>query len=1183
MKPLLISCVVALVLLASVDAEAQSSSSKRMHIQYADAWEFIFSSQQDTTFVSGSVVIEIGNSLVYCDSAMWAKGELVMLWGRVVVEDPEFHLVGDSVRYDLINRRVLALGDYVELWSRPDSLFAVGTHAFYDRELKYFYMMNRPTVYMNYPDSARMVEIIADFVEYDAAGEYAEAEGDVKISSTEFSSTSDCAVMHPKENKLDLFGGPTVKRKRSEVKGRFISISSEGGVIRQVDVVDSAYAEFAEPINPLEKEFDRSILSGNRMLLDFAGGELHGVTCYGQAYSWYYPAPVGPEENENSVSGDTIRFTVANEQLNRVEVTGGAVGTYLSTKLHSTVEEKPDSTNLADTTLKILDTVITRVTDTIDYNSDYISYSLIDSVISLESHAGTTSGAVSLEAYKIQLNTRTRIIEAYSAAVSTDTATGDNRFETELQPNDIPVVLKDKNQNLFGDYLEYSIDTEKGRILTSKSQYQTGFFYGQELYRQHKNIYYLDDGIYTTCNAEEPHFHFKSKNLKLIEDNKLIARPVVMNIGRLPILVIPYYVFPLEKGRHSGILPFRLGNLERGERYITNVGYYWAASQYWDWQGAIDYYDERSRLNFYSKVNYKKLYAFDGSISGNWGRETALDDNYREYGTSRWTFKASHNHTVTPSFKFSATGSIQSDPKYYTDYSTNLTDRLNRTVRSTFNGTKKFGSSVSVSATVTHDNYLDTESRDDILPRLNVTLPSIHPLGSGGRSESGALERHWYNELVVTYRPAFVNASYRDTYDSLKNAVYADSITFDTVITIDPETELADTTITEDTTTYLASQDTVSYRSRKKFSRFDHVVTVSFPQKIAKYFVFNPTFNYSENWMKVHRTDQSDDAGIDASTGYRSYTYTAAARLSTKLYGTIYPNILGLIGFRQVIEPSVQYSYTPENDRHPTISSYTGGSARSGSRSQKIGVTLSHDYQAKVKSGESERNLDLVSVSHSFSYDFEKEERKFSALSTTVRSNLLRNIQFNASMTHDLYKDASSDELDFFNPRLTYFQANASISLAGSQFLFDDLQETREIPRGADSASMLTEDFLPGQSSTIGNSGWNLSATLNFSESGIHTDSYRKTSSIQLSLNFYLTPTTRVDYSQYYNFVDKKTITNQVSIVKTLHCWTGTFHWVPTGSTKGWGFRLFVTALPAIKIDNSQSSLNSSYFTSSVR
>jgi lipopolysaccharide assembly outer membrane protein LptD (OstA) len=704
-------------------ADVCGQKTRKLDLLYADETEFIFSRLQDTTYVTGSVVFETESGLIYCDSAMWAKGKLVILWGQVIIDDREYRLAADSVTYDLLSGRAVARGSYVELWSRPDSLFAVGTHAFYDRDRRYFYMQERPTVYLNYPDSSRMIEVIADFVEYDAPGQVAEAEGTVRITSDEFSSSSGCAVMHPKKNTLDLFDQPSIRRKKSEISGRFITVASDAQAIRRVDVIDSARAEFSEPINPLETDFDRSILTGRRILLDFIAGDLRTVTCYNQAYSWYNPAPVHKEEQiENTVSGDTIRFYVSNEQLQEVEVTGGAIGTYLS----STRTEQ--------------DSVVQVTTDTVDYQADHITYSLRDSLITLRSQSKCESGTVSLEAYEVQLDTKTRMIEAFSASLSTDSASGDNVFAGRLQPNDVPVILKDREQQLFGDYLEYSLDTEKGRIVTSKSAYETGFFYGEKLHRQHKDIFYLQEGRYTTCNAAEPHFHFSSRNLKLIEGKRLIARPVVLNIGRLPILALPFYVFPLEKGRHSGLLPFSLGNIERGERYIRNVGYFWAASQYWDWQGALDYFDDRDRLNLYSKLTYRKLYAFDGSISGNWGRERNFNSlAVEETRKTRWTLKVSHNHELSPSFKFSASGDFRSDKSYYNDYSTDLEERLNRVVRSQLNFTKRFGKSVSVSGSLSHDNQLDTESRTDRIPSLGITLPALRPFGSGSVDEQGNL------------------------------------------------------------------------------------------------------------------------------------------------------------------------------------------------------------------------------------------------------------------------------------------------------------------------------------------------------------------------------------------------------------------------------------------------------------
>jgi lipopolysaccharide assembly outer membrane protein LptD (OstA) len=1170
-----------LVVLVATSLQAQTS--RKLDLLYADKTEFVFSKFQDSTFVSGAVIFETETGLIYCDSAMLAKGEMVVLWGKVVLDDRDYRLTADSVRYDLRSNRAVAVGDYVELWSRDDSLFAVGRHAFFDRDRDYFYMHERPTVYMNYPDTSRMIEIVADFVEYDAANSVAEAQGNVRISSTEFTSTSGCAVMHPDDNSLDLFDGPILRRRESEISGRFITVLSDETNIRRVDVIDSAYAEFVEPISPGSTAFNRSVLSGERILMDFIAGDLRTVTCYDQAYSWYYPAAVfEADQQENSVSGDTIRFTVSNEQLRQVDVVGGAIGSYLSSRQ---VESEVIETDTLQVDSLETDTTtaapsLTIITDTVDYRGDYISYSLVDSLITLHSSARTNSGAVSLEAYVIQFDTRARIIEAFSGDVAIDSLRGDNPFVDQLQPNSIPVILKDRDQDLKGDYLRYSIDTEKGRIVTSKSDYETGFFYGEELHRQQKDIFYLKNGRYTTCNADEPHFHFKSTDLKLIEGQKLIAKPVVFHLGRLPLIALPYYVFPLEKGRHSGILPFSLGNIERGELYISNVGYYWAASEYWDWKGALDYYEDRNRMNIFSSINYRKRYVFNGSVSGNWGRETVFDSkNINENRRARWTLKANHSHELSPSFKISASGDIRSDATFYNDYSTDLAERLNRIIRSQVTFSKRFGSSISISGSLKHDEHLDDESRIDRLPSLGVSLPAVRPFGSGTVDAEGQLQRRWYNDFIVTYRPRLENFSARNTLDSTTNTIIDSNITFDTnIVIIDTLPLDADTSIVIDTLYTLLSQDTLSYRTRKEYTRVDHSLNASLPLTIARYFVFNPSFRYAENWFKIHATDQSAAAGIDASTSYRSYRYDFGASFSTKLYGTVSPNLFGLIGLRQVLSPFVSYRYVPEIDRHPAISSYAGGSARSTSKSQSMSVSLGHDYQAKIRRGEVEQSYDLLSVKHAFSYNFEKDSLRFSNLQTRISSNLLRSVRLNASMTHSLYKGPQSSQLDFWNPHLLSFKLDANLSLRGKRFLFDDVTSTM-MPRGADSANQVGNfGMAPRPTSAPGRRGWDARVSYSYSETGKWTDNFRKSSSVRFTLNFNLTPTTQVNYSQYYDFVSAKTVTNIVNITKVIHCWTGTFHWVPTGSTRGWGFRLYVTALPAIKIDDSQSPINSGYF-----
>jgi len=1151
-----------LMLALPLAGEIRSQTDGFLTIHHTDDFEIVFSEARgaDTIFARGNVIFETRSGMIYCDSAAWAMGSDVWLRGRVIIEDKDYRLAADdSVHYDLIVRQALARGDYVELWSYNDSIMAVGTQAFFDRNRDYFYMLDRPTIYLNYPDSSKMVEVIADVVEYDARKERADASGDVHINSNDMNATSGCAVMRPSLNLLDLYQDPVVIRKKSEISGKLISIQTHDQGLRRVDVIDSAQGLFVEPTDSSETDFDRSRLSGDRIIMDFEAGDLHSISCMGQAYSWYNPSPRGKEEAvENTVSGDSIILTVRDELLQRVDVIGGSIGTYLST-----TERKDDS-------------VLAFHTDTIDYSAHHITYNLADSLITLNRDATTTSSLIQLSAYQIELDTRERVIEAFSGKIPRDSADSENKFVEDLQPNAVPVVLRDGEETLYGDYLKYSIDTEKGRIVTSKSKYETGFFYGNNLYRQDREIFYLEDGRYTTCDADEPHFHFHSKHLKLIEGDRLIAKPVVLNIGRLPVLVLPYYVFPLKKGRHSGFLPFTLGNIERGERYIRNVGYYWAASDYWDWEGALDYYEDRNKLNVYNKITYNKLYSFDGSVSGNYGRETRYiytgPGQGRENRETRWTVSAKHNHTFSPSFKISATGDVRSDPTYYNDYSTDLDQRLNRVVRSKVTFSKQFGRSVSVSGTVSHDDYLDEKRRVDQLPSMSVSLPRWNPLGSGSLNEEGVLERHWYNELIVSYSPRILNYSARNTIDSIVNIVMDTTITADTTITVDTVTMLADTTIVEDTTVSLFSQDTLSTRTRKKYTKVNHTLGVSMPTKLLRYLVFSPSFNYYETWYKIHGTDQSDSAGIDVDTGYRSYYYNMGASVSTTLYGTVYPNVFGLAGFRQVLQPSVTYTYTPENDHHPAIRSFAGGGAASTGKSQRMTFRLNQLYQAKIRHAEMERNLELISITSTFSHDFERETRKFSDLSTTFNSNVLPKLRLNGSMTHSLYRK-DSDDLDFWHPRLTDFTLNTSIDLAGRSFVFDDAAPA--MPQGADSARLVSGG--PAPSGPRG-SGWSFSASYGYAETGIGTGFFNKKSFLTFSLRFNLTPTTRITYSQSYDFEDHKTVTNRVNIERTIHCWTGTFHWVPTGSTKGWGFKLFVTAIPAIKIDNSQNSLSSSYY-----
>ncbi len=128
------------------------------------------------------------------------------------------------------------------------------------------------------------------------------------------------------------------------------------------------------------------------------------------------------------------------------------------------------------------------------------------------------------------------------------------------------------------------------------------------------------------------------------------------------------------------------------------------------------------------------------------------------------------------------------------------------------------------------------------------------------------------------------------------------------------------------------------------------------------------------------------------------------------------------------------------------------------------------------------------------------------------------------------------------------------------------------MPRGADSASQLA-DQSAGSSGGGGRGGWTCRLEYRYSESGRGAEWSKNNSFfLQIALNFNLTENTRVTYNQRYDVLKRKTINSSVNIVRKLHCWSGSLYWVPVGSNRGFGFKLFVTELPEIKVDNGHDS-----------
>jgi len=144
---------------------------------------------------------------------------------------------------------------------------------------------------------------------------------------------------------------------------------------------------------------------------------------------------------------------------------------------------------------------------------------------------------------------------------------------------------------------------------------------------------------FTSCELEEPHYHFASNNVKIVRGNLLVARPVKLYFADVPVAWLPFMVQNMDQGRSSGLLTptFSINDIVRTSqsysRRLTNLGFYWAMSDYYDATVFMDWWSgQHVALTGSARFNWAKQF-LNGSLnfrrfwreSGN--KELAFDGN----------------------------------------------------------------------------------------------------------------------------------------------------------------------------------------------------------------------------------------------------------------------------------------------------------------------------------------------------------------------------------------------------------------------------------------------------------------------------------------------------------------------------------------------------------------------------
>lgn len=365
--------------------------------------------------------------------------------------------------------------------------------------------------------------------------------------------------------------------------------------------------------------------------------------------------------------------------------------------------------------------------ETVDYNARSISI-LENGLIQLHGEAMCSSEDYTLNADSITLNRKTRIITAYSN-----------------------VVLNRNDMKIEGDSMYYNYDINKGVMFNGRSKVDKGYFAGEQIYSVNDDEYFIVDGYYTTCDSiENPHYRFYGSRMHYYRNDRIISRPIVMYLKDVPVMALPFIVFPAVTERKSGFLMPKAGYDSYNGLYLRNLSYFWATNDFSDMTFTADMFQNRGLLLYYeARVLVKP------KISFNMLSNLILENG----GTKRWSVNGDYSHLLPHGFQVKAKVDYLSDLGVETDYSDTTVINLKRTAKTFISVSNSFAKySYYISADRNQD--FATGRTDMYLPRYSGYISKIKMFSAPVVFPNGVYYSHSHN---------FSNLISRDSISQTRN------------------------------------------------------------------------------------------------------------------------------------------------------------------------------------------------------------------------------------------------------------------------------------------------------------------------------------------------------------------------------------------------------------------------------
>lgn len=734
-------------------------------------------------------------------------------------------------------------------------------------------------------------------------------------------------------------------------------------------------------------------------------------------------------------------------------------------------------------------------------------------------------------------------------------------------------VFTDSGTPYESDQIRYNFKSKKGYINNVYTQQGDGFIMGGKAKKDSAGIFYSQDGMYTTCDAEHPHFYVKLTRAKVRPKKDVVSGPLYLVVEDVPLpLALPFGYFPFTSSYSSGIIMPTFGDETERGFYLRDGGYYFAISDKIDLRLTGEIFTKGS-WGLGASSTYALRYRFSGSFDFSYLVTKNGEKGLPDYAVGK-NFRLQWSHRQDPKFRPNSNFSASVNFATSSYERSNLNSLYNPVLNSQSMRTSSVsyshsfpGIGLTVSATMNVAQNMQDSTLSLTLPNLNVSLSKKYPFKRKKRMG----EERWYEKISLSYSGQLSNSIRTKEDKVLKSNIIKD------------------------------------WRNGVK-----HNIPVSATFQLFDFINITPSFNYTERWY-FQRVNQEWDYAAnkvarDTVYGFnRVYNYNLSLSANTTLYGFYQP-----AGFmknsrvqavRHVFKPSVSFSYAPDfgAERYGYYETYVytddKGEARtveyspyqgslygipSRGKTGSVSFSVSNNVEMKWRTkSDSIRKISIIDeLGASISYNLAAKSRPWSNLSTRLRLKLTKNYTFSFNATWATYAYTFNDRgqvvvgdrtewsygrfgrFQGMSQNLSYTFNNKTLTKIKNWFkggddeeegnVVEDIPEEEKLDGKKKSSSLRSANADKAKNADVDEDGympfkfpWNFTVSYGITMSentagkiNVKTMRYpyKFTQNMNFSGNIGISDNWRINFTSGYNFEYKKLTTTTVHISRDLHC-----------------------------------------------